>query len=485
MSDVRPGITARFRAAQQDPLIRNSMLMLATTLIMAAVGSIFWVLAARLAPRSDVGLASSLVATTEALAIFAQLGLNVSLLRTMPRSSRPASDVVVACGIVGLAGGVLALAYGSLLPHLAPDLAHVIRWPLLVPVFAVLVAGTAVNQLTDGIFLSINRVVSNLIVNGVLLSVVRLAAPFVLVGAGVFGSFGVFGAVGGSAVIAALLSLWAILRHLPDRPTLRPSPQFSASGRFAGAGYLSNVLYITPQLVFPVLIINAQGPAASAVFFISFQVVTLLNHVVYTVSASMYAEVSRDPQRADAIVRKAGRTIAALAGLGIVVLVAAAPLLLAVFGSGYSSQGTAVLRVLALGTVGVAFNYWSSIRLRIAHHLRAMIGVQLVTTILMVGLAVLAAPHGVEAVAGAWGVGQFVGGVLGYLVSRTIAPMSQGIPALLLEVGGPDEPQPATAAAGTTRPRPRPQPGPAPHRPLPYRPAPSLDDRAAPELIDA
>ena len=238
-----------------------------------------------------------------------------------------------------------------------------------------------------------------------------------------------FGAVGGSALLAAVVSLWAILRHLPDRPTLRPSAAFRQAGRFAGAGYLSHVLYITPQLVFPVLIINAQGAAASAVFFISFQIVTLLNHGVYTISSSMFAEVSRDPQRGEAIVRQGGshdrrrsRPSASRSSA------AAAPLLLAVFGSGYSHGGTTTLRVLALGTIGVALNYWSAVRLRIAHHLRAMIGVQLFTTAFMIALGVRrGAARDRRGSPARWGIGQLVGGVVGYVVSRTIAPMSHGL----------------------------------------------------------
>jgi O-antigen/teichoic acid export membrane protein len=417
-------VVVRLRDGLRDPLIRNSFLMLATTLIMAGVGAIFWVVVARLVPRSEVGLASSLVATTEALAIFAQLGLDVSLLRTMPRSDRRAADVRAAAAIVGSAAAVLALGYGALLPHLAPDLAHVVHGTWLLLGFAVLVAGTAVNQLTDGIFLAVDRVLGNFWVNGVLMSVVRVAVPFTLAGAG---AFAVFGTVAGSALIAAAVSLWVILRRLPGRRTLRPSAALRGAIRFAGAGYLSHVLYITPQLVFPVLIINARGPADSALFFVGFQVVTLLNHGVYMISNSMYAEVSRAPERVYAIVAKAGRTIAAVSAVGIAALLAAAPLLLHVFGSGYAAGGTETLRVLALGTVGVAVNYWSAVRLRIAHHLRAMVGVQLFTTTLMIVLAALAAPHGIAAVAGAWGIGQLAGGMLGYVVSRTIAPLSRGL----------------------------------------------------------
>ena len=60
---------------------------------MAGGGALFWVIAARLASPEDVGLAGSLVAAADSLALFAQLGLNIAMLRTMPTSSRKAADV--------------------------------------------------------------------------------------------------------------------------------------------------------------------------------------------------------------------------------------------------------------------------------------------------------------------------------------------------------------------------------------------------------
>jgi len=362
--------------------------------------------------------------------------MNVALVRTMPVSDRRASDVAVGALVVGIFGAVLAAGYSSVLPSVARDLAHVVRGPVLVAVFAVLVAGTAVNQLTDGLFLSLDRVLSNLFVNGVLMSIAKLGVPFVLFAVGGFGAFGVFGAVDGAALLAAAASLLVILRYLPDRPTLRASRPFRASVRLAGAGYVSNVLYFVPQLVFPVLIIDAQGPTQSAIYFISFQIVTLLNHAVYAVANSMYAECSRHPDSAAAIARKAGRTILLVAVLGIAVLFVLAPALLSVFGGEYSAGGVVTLRVLAAGTVGVAFNYWSAIRLRVAHHLKAMVWVQLFTTALMIGLAAPAAARGVAWVAAAWGIGQFVGGVVGYVASRTVARIAAPEPVALAEAAG-------------------------------------------------
>ena len=416
---------SKVRESLRDPLIVNSSLILTTTVLMALAGSIFWVVAARLATSEQVGLASSLVSTTEALAVFAQLGLNITLIRTMPKSDRQASDVVLSTLVVGAAGAVLALGYGLALPTISPAVADVVTHPGAITLFAVLVAATAVNQLTDGIFLSINHVIGNLWVNGVLMGLVKLALPFLLVGAG---ALGVYASVGGSALVAALASLVLILRALPGRATRRPSKALLSSSRFSTAGYVSSVLYFVPQLVFPVLIINAEGPERSAVYFIGFQIATLLNAGIYAIANAMYAEASRRPEQARQVVAKGGRTIMASVFIGVVALWAATPVLLSVFGEHYADQGVTTLRILALGALGVGINYWGAVRLRLANHHGAMVGVQLFTTILMVVLAALAAPHGIEWVAVAWGAGQLVGGLVGALAVHTIAPLHDETP---------------------------------------------------------
>lgn len=408
------------RGALKDPLLANSWLMLANTVLMAAAGGVFWVIAARLAAPRDVGLASSLVAAGEALAILAQLGLNISMVRVLQRSDRPSADVLVAVAVVSVAGVLAALAYVGLLPLLAPDLAVLISWPWTAFLFAVLVAGAGVNQLTDGLFLAIDRVSRNLVISGIFMGLVKCSLPFVLVGSG---ALGLYNSVGIATAVAAVLSVASILRFLPDRTWRLPSSAFRHSRGFARAGYVANNLYLLPQMVFPLLIINGVGPASSARYFVGFQIVTLLNSVVYAISNSMYAESSRHPERVTAIVRQAGRHIAVFSGVGIVGLLVLSPLLLRVFGADYAANGTTTLRILTLGTVGVALNFWSAIRLRIARHRTAMVVVQLVTTAVMVGAAAVLVERGIEWVAAAWGIGQLFGGVVGYTVSRRIAPL--------------------------------------------------------------
>jgi O-antigen/teichoic acid export membrane protein len=415
---MTPGLIAKLRAVRSDPLLANSALIFTTTVMMAGGGALFWVIAARLASPEDVGLAGSLVSAADSLALFAQLGLNIAILRTMPTSERRAADVMTASAVVIAAGAGFALVYCLLLPLTSPRLTAVLDSPVTIGIFCVLVGATALNVLTDSVFLSINRVWDYLRLNGILLGVAKCGLPFLLAGAG---ALGLYGSVGGAILLCGVASLWAIFRYVPGRRSLSPSKELLAARRFAGAGYVTYVLTVLPLLVFPLLVINALGSAKGASYFISFQIVTLLNAVILAVANATYAESERTARGRKHVVRKGGMTLLACSVAGAAAMFVLAPYFLQIFGDHYVAEGTWTLRILSFATVGAAFNYWSAIRLRLASHLTAMILVQVLSTAVMLVLAGVLASHGTVWVAAAWGIGHFVGGVVGYVASITIA----------------------------------------------------------------
>ena len=417
-------MTTRLRGlvsgVRSDRMLTNSAMLFTTSLLMAGFGALFWVLAARLSDARTVGLAGTVVAASDTLALFAQLGLNIALVRTMPRSRHPAADVIASAALVGSVASVLALGYVLLLPLTSPQVQEVLHSPWAAVLFCVLVAATAVNVLSDNVFLAINQVRSYLWLNGVLLGVAKCTLLFALAGAGVLG---LYGSTGGAALLCGVASMVVILRHLPRPTRLRPSAELLHARGFAGAGYLTVVLALTPQMVLPLLVVNELGAEAGAYFFVSMQVIALQNAVVVTIGNSMFAEAERHPEHLVRTVRRGGVAIAVAAVLSALAMVLVAPLLLSIFGPEYVEEGTATLRILALSVPGLGLAYWAAMRLRIAHHPRAMVGAQLCGTTVILGSAGITVPHGTTWVAAGLGIGYLVAGVAGLLISRLVAPL--------------------------------------------------------------
>jgi O-antigen/teichoic acid export membrane protein len=65
----------------QDKVLRNSFFLMVSTLLMAGLGFVFWVVVARLYSPAEVGLATSLIAASTLIAYVSQLGLNNTLVR--------------------------------------------------------------------------------------------------------------------------------------------------------------------------------------------------------------------------------------------------------------------------------------------------------------------------------------------------------------------------------------------------------------------
>ncbi len=256
-------LIAKLRAARSDQLLANSALIFLTTVLMAGGGALFWVIAARLATPEDVGLAGSLVAAADSLALFAQLGLNIAILRTMPTSGRKARRRAhrlrrgarrrhrVRTRLLPAAAGHLAeadhrarLAVGrsrSTACWSAPPRSTcsptACSWPSTGSRTTCASTGSCSASRSAGC---------------------RSCSPAPV-------RWGSTARSVGRSRCCAVASLWVIFRHVPGRRSLSPSRELLDARRFAGAGYVTYVLTVLPLLVFPILVINALGSAARRV----------------------------------------------------------------------------------------------------------------------------------------------------------------------------------------------------------------------------
>lgn len=419
-------------------MVVDSVLLFSKSVLAALTGAVFWVVAARLQSPEVIGVAGSLVAAGVALSFFSLLGLNYALVKLLPTSPAPAADVVTSGAIAGMTGLVVGCGYALVASHLTPSLAFLGRHVGMTLGFAVLVAGWTVSLVMDAAFLALRWVPVNLVTNGLLAGLLRCLLPFGLVG---LGAFGLFVSMGLAVTVAALAGLLVLTRRLPrPRRWARKPSGLGDLARFAGAGYVTSVLDMIPQMLLPLIVVSTQGAYEGGLFYVAFQVASLLYALVMSVVMSMFAEGTRHPDRADAISHRAGALLAASVTVGVVTMVALGGLLLSIFGSEYVPEASTLLPVLAAAAVPFAFNNWVLTRQRIEHLLRGSVVMQAVTCAAVLGGAVLGARAGVIWVAAAWGLGQLLGGVVGYvevrhhLRQRASTAVPVGLPVLNSEV---------------------------------------------------
>ncbi len=419
-------LRARLRA---DHMVRNSLYLILSSGLQAALGFVFWIVTARLFSTSEVGTASSLISATVLIAYLALLGLNSTFVRYLPTA--PDRDALITAGIllVAVCGGGMGFLYLALTPFLAPRLTFVQHSPALAVGFLLLTAAGGVNLLTDSVFIAARKAGYNALVDGGVGGITKIAAAIVFAGTG---SYGLFCASATGFVSAALASVLLITTVLDGRPSLRnPLRAVRPLLRFSGASYVGNILNLLPNLVVPLIVLDRLGASSAAYYFVAFQVATLLYSAAYAVEQTFLAEGSHTDAVWGDLLRRSRRVLVTLCLPACVVLILAAHWLLLAFGTKYSQHGTLSLILLAAAALPLAVNNWLQTLLRLLGQLRAIVISNTMYAAAICGLAWLLAGHGLTALAAAW--------PLGGLLSAGLTALPC-VSALRAQRGGPSAP---------------------------------------------
>lgn len=397
-------LQARLRT---DHMVRNTLYLILSSGLQAALGFTFWIIAARLFSIADVGRAGSLIAATSVIAYLALLGVNTTFVRYLPTAHD--RDALITAGLLLVAGcgAGMGLLYLLLTPVLVPRLAFVEHRPALAAGFVLLTAAAAVNLMTDSVFIASREAGYTTLTDGGVGGVIKVVSAVVLVGTGAYGLF--CASVGGFAA-AALASIVLMTTALHYRPSLRkPFRTLKPLLWFSAANYATNVLTLLPILVVPLVVLDRLGARAAAYYFVAFQVATLLYSAAYSVEQALLAEGSHTGVDQRELIQRSLRVLMALCLPACLILIIAARWLLLVFGIRYSQHGTPSLMLLAVAAVPLAANNWLWTVLRLSGQLWALVLSSGVYAIAICGLAWSLAPHGLSAVTAAWPIGGLLG----------------------------------------------------------------------------
>ncbi len=399
---------------RSDSLVRNSLFLMLTTATMALAGFGFWVVNARLYTTEQVGQATALVSAIALLSQLSLAGMNSTIIRHLSSAKDPGDVVSAAVGTVALAAGVLAVSYLALVPLLAPSLTRTVLHPVAAVVFVVLTVGSAINLFTDSIFVARRAAWWNFALDGLLMGMVKLTAPFVLVG---LGMFGIFVSVGAASTLTAGISLAVCHRFLGLRlrPRLR-ADVLKETWSYSAANYAANALNLLPVLVLPLALLSGSGAVATAGFFIAFQIATIFNSISYAVCEAMFAESSHQGTHLRRTAIRALGLIVALLIPAVLFALLGGDVILSVFGPNYLTSAGPALVVLSVAAFAVALYSWGNALLRITGHLTGIVVVNLLYSGTIIGLAVLWADRGPVWAGLAWAAGNLIAGLLAVAV---------------------------------------------------------------------
>jgi len=394
-------------SATRDSLSRSSIGLIIGKGFQMGSGFLFWVLAARVASVADIGFAAATVSAVMFSTQVGLLGTSSAVIIQIGRGTDARAVLDTAFTLVGLASVVTAGTYLLTSTRLAIDVmgpTGAVFYILLV--FMATALGTAIICL-DQASIALGRAGSSVLrysIGGAGAAIIMVVSSLILKRSGaVVGALPIFACWTLSTAVAAGLGAVQLRRWIRYR--YRPVLPRSSARMMLGLGVPNQLLTLTeraPQLLLPVLLVHSISAEAAAYWYPAW----MMAWIVYTAPVSVgLVQFAHGVQHPDALRRTVWSGLwwsLLIGGCLALILVVAAPTLLALMGTEYAAASAGAVRILAIGLVPYAALQAYNALCRVRDRLAEAITVGVLLGALACGSSVLVAPSGSIAIATAW-----------------------------------------------------------------------------------
>jgi O-antigen/teichoic acid export membrane protein len=407
----RVSLAALLAQHVRTPLFANAYALMLNTGATAALGMVYWVLAARLYTTTDAGLGAAAISAMTFLAGVAQLNLAAVMVRFLPRARRGAARLVASTYFVItmtallIAGFfVISLDYWfSSLRFLRDD-----PWLAAWFVLATLCWCIFVNQ--DGVLTGLRRATWVPIAN----IAYSLAKIGLLVAFASFGYLGLFASWTVPVLFVLLpVNMLIFRRFIPQHergsPTETTPIELRQIRGYIAGDYLGSLLRLGTTFLPPVLVTEIIGPQMNAYFFQSWIIAYNLQLVSAATTESLTVEAVWDEGNVRMDSWRILKHTLALVSLGAGVLLVVAPYILRIFGEDYATEGTTLLRLLALAAIPQCVIFFALTLARVRQRIHEVVAIQAWSCAFILGLGlVLLRIYGLNGIGLAWLIGQSI-----------------------------------------------------------------------------
>jgi O-antigen/teichoic acid export membrane protein len=404
------------RSVLGDSLYRGSLILLVNTLVVSAIGFAFWTLAARTYPASTVGVFSSLISGAGLLAAIAALGLPNAMIRHLAGAENPLGLVAASVTAIVTVGTALCLATVLTLGSRLPPALHLHQHGGQLFLVIALVVLTAVGSTFDAGLIA-TRATHAVLIKNVIGSMAKIAALYLLMGlrsSGLLISFSL--GLGLTTVLGGISLGRRISGNGFGLESFRVPRRYLS---LTSGNYIATIMGILPVSLVPVEVLLVRGAAETARFAVAFLIAGFLNVIPSTVAQVMFAEASRKGVALGGQLRSALRGVYGLLLPAVIIVVAAAPLALRIFGAAYAAAATGCLRVLALSALLTGGTYIVDAVLIARDRMKAYIVINGVNAALVLGCVWVLLRRGLAGAADGWALAQALSLILGLIFLAT------------------------------------------------------------------
>ncbi|GIF10058.1 lipopolysaccharide biosynthesis protein [Actinoplanes teichomyceticus] len=400
------------RRVLHDSLARNSLLIMATTVVNGGFGYLYWMLAARTVPPPQIGTATALISAATAISMAANLGAGHMFIQRLPGSAPDAWSRIVSGGLAaGCAVTAAAATAGALLVPLAAANFGFLAAPAGAAALICTATAITATTLLDNVYVA-HRAGHGMFVRNLALASGKILTLLAILACGAHSA--------GAVVLSWSLPILVVsAATVAGLGRLRPGVRLRLTGltaelphlRAALTGHhLINLTQAGPAALLPVLVTARLGAGATAHFYLAWMTASMLFMVSPAVASALYAERAN---AARARLRRAALVTLSMVGAPAVLLLAAGDRILGLFSAGYAAEGGLLLQILVLAALPDAVTNLAVAHWRSRRAFRLCRRLNVVRAVSCVCLTWLLLPStGVTGAGIAWLAGQTAGAVL-------------------------------------------------------------------------
>lgn len=352
----------KYNRLMSDSLYRNSFYLMASTVVMAILGFLFWIVVSRIYTPQEVGIATTIISVSSLIVSFSMLGLNSGLIRFLSSSDRKNDKINSSFNLVAIISVVITAIFILGLKGFSPKLLFIHDNIIYSFIFILFMVFASMNSLLDSVFIAYRNTKYVLTKNTIFSLAKIIIPPFIVF----LGAYGIFSAWMIALGISVFFGLFILTKNFNYRPRIVFYDSiFHKIGKYSFASYIAGFVSGLPLMILPLLVTNFADVEYTAYYFICMNIVNLLFIVPQATSNSVFAEGSYNSKTLKTQVKKSIKVIFILLAIGIMGILVFGEFILSIFGEGYKASAN-LLYLLAFSSIFVGINsiYGSILRVR-------------------------------------------------------------------------------------------------------------------------
>lgn len=371
---------------KNDPLFKNSYYLIGNTFITAAVGFIFWIIAARLYFPEEIGISSAVISAMSLISVFSLLGFDISLIRFLDDQKDKESFINSLFTLTSVFTILLAVIFIMFLGILAPDLTILRENWVFTLIFIISTVFFSIFTLQLSVFIGFRTVRYSFFQSFLNLFKILLLPFLIMLGSlGIFISFSIFYLI---AVIVGIIFIKKFISSYKFIPSIKLG-LIKKMVNYSFNNYIANIFYSTPHFLLPIIVLSVLGPLNNAYFYIAWTFSSILLTIPFAVSRSFLAEGSSYEGEFEENIFKSLKFTFLLLFLAFLLIVVLGKSILSLFGAEYALNAFNILILLSLSSFPfTVIQIFASLK-RLENDIKPVIYVNLCVAVITITLSYL------------------------------------------------------------------------------------------------